>query len=822
MAEKPPSKRRSPRSRSTAVSSLKRDVLRHVLHSLGADPERAGGYAYFRALALAVRDRLVAQWIRTQREYYDRSAKRVYYLSLEYLPGPLLSNYLHSTGLYEEAREALADLGHDLETLAAHEWDPGLGNGGLGRLASCYLDSMATLGIPAYGYGIRYDYGLFYQVIENGEQVEHCDNWMRRGNVWEFERQEHTYPVRFYGRVRERLDADGRLAHDWVDAETVMAMAHDVLVPGYRNAQAVNMRLWAAKASRDFNLQFFNAGDYVGAVEDRVRGENLSKVLYPSEESAAGRELRLKQQYFFVAATIQDILRRHRKIRAPWSDLPDYVAIHLNETHPSIAIPELLRVFLDEERLGWEEAWDICRRTFAYTNHTILPEALETWPAELLGRLLPRHLQLIYEINRRFLAEVPDQGELRRRVSLVDDGGGRRVRMAHLAVVGSSRVNGVSALHTDIIRESVFRDLHGLFPERFVNVTNGVTPRRWLHQCNRGLAALITEAIGDGWVRDLAELGRLEPLAEDGAFRERWRRVRRANKDRLAAYLVRRTGVAVDPASLFDVQVKRIHEYKRQLLNLLRVVVLYHRIVDDPTAPVVPRTVLFGGKAAPGYALAKRIIALVHAVAERVNRSPDVAGRLRVVFAPNYSVSQAEVIVPATDLSEQISTAGLEASGTGNMKFALNGALTIGTLDGANIEIRDAVGAENFFLFGRTVTEIGELRARHTNPWGFVEQDPELRRALEAVARGAFCPDRPGFFDPIVDSLLKYGDRFFVLADFRAYLEAQAEVDRLWADPDDWTRRSIRNTARMGWFSSDRAIRQYAAEIWGAQPLGSR
>ncbi|MHB8766743.1 MAG: glycogen/starch/alpha-glucan phosphorylase, partial [Deferrisomatales bacterium] len=696
----------APRSRvrGNPVSRLKRDVVRHALHSLGADPERADGYTYFRALALAVRDRLVARWIRTQRQYYDRRAKRVYYLSLEYLPGPLLRNYLHSTGLYPVAQEAMAELGQDLEALADGEWDPGLGNGGLGRLASCYLDSLATLGIPAYGYGIRYEFGLFYQVIEGGEQVERSDHWMRRGNVWEFERQEHLYPVRFYGRVRELADAAGRLCHEWTDAETVMAMAHDVLVPGHRNGQAVNMRLWAARSSREFNLQFFNAGNYAGAVEERVRSENLSKVLYPSEESEAGRELRLKQQYFLVAATLQDILRRYRKVGAPFADLPEHVAIHLNETHPSIAIPELMRVLVDEKGLEWDDAWDACRRTFAYTNHTILPEALETWPVELLGRLLPRHLQIIYEINRRFLEEVdaaaPGDGDLRRRLSLIDDGPVRRVRMAHLAVVGSATVNGVSELHTRILRESVFRDLCGRYPDRFVNVTNGVTPRRWLHQCNPGLSDLITEAIGERWVVDLDELRRLEPLADDPAFRERWRRTRGESKARLAAYLARRTGLEVDPRSLFDVQVKRIHEYKRQLLNVLRVIVLYHRILDEPSAPVVPRTVLFGGKAAPGYLLAKQTIALIHAVAARVNPSPEVGGRLRVVFAPNYSVSQAEKIVPATDLSEQISTAGLEASGTGNMKFALNGVLTIGTLDGANVEIRDAVGAENFVLFG--------------------------------------------------------------------------------------------------------------------------
>ncbi|MBI5016403.1 MAG: glycogen/starch/alpha-glucan phosphorylase [Deltaproteobacteria bacterium] len=800
------------------AEELRRDLLRHVVASLGSDPEHLDPARVCRALALTVRERLARNWIETQRSYYERRGKRVYYLSLEYLPGRMLLNGLHSLGLVDAAREAVAALGQDLEAVAEREWDPGLGNGGLGRLASCFLDSLATLDVPAYGYGIRYDYGIFYQTIEKGEQVERCDNWLRAGNVWEFERPENLYQVRFGGRVRESLDNAGRLRCEWVDADTVMAMACDMLIPGYANGRAVSMRLWAAKSSREFDLRFFHAGDYIGAVEDRVRSENISKVLYPSEEAEAGRELRLKQQYFFVAATLQDILRRHRKLHATFESLPDEVAIHLNETHPAIAVPELLRLLIDEEGLGWDEAWGICERTFAYTNHTILPEALETWPVELMGRVLPRHLQLIYEINRRFLDRVAERvgsdSELRRRVSLIEEGPVRRVRMAHLAIVGSTSVNGVSALHTKILRERVFRDFHDLYPERFNNKTNGVTPRRWLLQCNPPLSALIGERIGWGWVRDLEELQRLEPLAEDPEFRSRWRRARQENKVRLVAYLERRVGAQVDPASLFDVQVKRIHEYKRQVLNVLHVIALYHRICDDPGADVVPRTVLFGGKAAPAYFLAKRTIALIHAVAEVVNRDPRVAGRLKVLFLPNYCVSQAEKLVPAADLSEQISTAGLEASGTGNMKFALNGALTIGTLDGANIEIEEAVGSGNLFIFGHTAEELAALRGRGYDPRAYRDQEPELARALDDIARGAFSGGDRSTFWPVVDSLLHRGDPFFVLADFRPYLTCQEAVSRLFRDPEEWTRRSILNTARMGRFSSDRAIAEYVKEIW--------
>ncbi|NTU59771.1 MAG: glycogen/starch/alpha-glucan phosphorylase, partial [Deltaproteobacteria bacterium] len=648
-----------------AAEALREEILRHVVSSLAHDAQRASPAVLFRGLALAVRDRLARRWIETQRSYYARNAKRVYYLSLEYLPGRFLLSCLHASGLYETARDAVASLGTDLDALSELEWDPGLGNGGLGRLASCYLDSLATLGVPAYGYGIRYDYGIFFQALEDGEQVERCDNWMRVSNVWEFERQESLLEIRYGGSVEERVGPDGQLLHDWVSTDNVMAMACDLFVPGYRNDQVVNMRLWAAKASREFDLRFFHAGDYIGAVEDRVRSENISKVLYPSEEAEAGRELRLKQQYFFVAATLQDILRRHKKGDAPLTDLPDEVAIHLNETHPAIAIPELLRLLVDGERLPWDDAWDVCLRTFAYTNHTILPEALEKWPVELLGRLLPRHLQLILEINRRFLADVerrfPGDGERRARVSLIEEGPVRMVRMAHLAVVGSSSVNGVSELHSRILRESVFRDLYELYPERFNNKTNGITPRRWLLQCNQGVSALVTGAVGEGWVRDLDRLRDLAPFAEDAGFREEWRRARAANKERLAAYIQRRVGAAVDPASLFDVQVKRIHEYKRQLLNVLRVVTLYNRMRERPDAEVVPRTILFGGKAAPSYYLAKRTIALINGVARVVEADPAVAGRLRVIFLPNYCISQSEKIVPATDLSEQISTAGMEA-----------------------------------------------------------------------------------------------------------------------------------------------------------------
>jgi len=804
------------------VAGLKKDIIRHIVSSLGSDYARRSEYNYYHGLALAVRDRMIDQWIKTQRSYYDEEAKRVYYLSMEYLPGKSLLNNLHCLGIYSVAQQALADFGLKLEDLAEVEWDAGLGNGGLGRLASCYLDSMATLGISGYGYGIRYDYGSFHQVIDGGAQVERPDNWTQRGNPWEFDRGRFLHEVNFYGRVHSWVDEHGRLRYDWVDTERVLAMACDLLVPGYRNGQAINMRLWAAKSDTEFNLDFFNTGNYIGAVEAKVRDENISKVLYPSDELQEGRELRLRQQYFFVAASLQDILRRYRKKHESFDKLPDMVAIQLNDTHPTIAIPELMRILLDEELLEWDEAWALCTRIFAYTNHTILPEALETWPCSLVERVLPRHMQIIYEINHRFMQWLdetcppnhPDPDGRKARLSVIQEHPYKAVRMANLAIIGSFSVNGVAALHSEIIKARVFPDFFHVYPERFNNKTNGVTPRRWLNQCNPELAALIDDKLRGSWLCHLERLQELTPHADDPDFRARWKDVKRANKERLASYVRRKLGFECNLDAMFDVHVKRIHEYKRQLLNVLHVITLYNRLKTRPERVFTPRCVFFGGKAAPAYAMAKLVIRLVNGVADAVNNDPEVGGRLQVVFLPNYCVSQAERIIPATELSEQISTAGYEASGTGNMKFAMNGALTIGTLDGANVEMLAEIGEENMFIFGHTADEILALRHNGYNPWQYYESDWELEKALDMISDNAFSPYTPGLFRPITDALLHHGDHFCVLADYRAYVECQEEVSLLYRDSDEWTRRSILNTARMGKFSSDRAIAEYARDIW--------
>ena len=807
------------------VAGLKRDIVRHIVSSLGLDYARRGAYNYYHGLALAVRDRLIDQWIRTQRSYYEDQSKRVYYLSMEYLPGKSLLNNLHCLGIYDEAKQALAEFGLALEDVAEVEWDAGLGNGGLGRLASCYLDSMATKGVSGYGYGIRYDYGMFHQVIENGTQVELPDNWTQRGNPWEYARGRFLHEVRFFGRVNTWRDKHGRLRHDWVDTEKVLAMACDLIVPGYRNGHAINMRLWSAKSDTEFNLAYFNTGDYIGAVEAKIRDEVISKVLYPRDEELKGRMLRLSQQYFFVAASLQDILRRYKKKYTTFDKLPEMVVIQLNDTHPAVAIPELMRILVDEELLEWDTAWDLCTRVFAYTNHTVLPEALETWPCSLMERVLPRHMQIIFEINHRFLQwaaqSAPDHlqsGEARAGLSIIQEHPEKAVRMAHLAIVGSFSVNGVAAMHSEILRKSVFPDLHALFPDRFRNITNGVTPRRWLNQCNPALGALISETLPGDWRCHLERLRDLEPHADDAEFRNRWRAVKRANKELLADYVQRKVGIDCNRDALFDVQVKRIHEYKRQLLNVLHVMTLYNRIKADPDGDFTPRVVFLGGKAAPGYRMAKLIIRLINAVAKVVNSDPQVGGRLQVIFLPNYCVSQAERIIPATELSEQISTAGYEASGTGNMKFALNGALTIGTLDGANVEMLAEIGGENMFIFGHSAEEIVALRRGGYNPRHYAERDPELQAVLGMIQQNTFSPGIPGLFAPITDALLHGGDPYCVLADYRAYLDCQERVGRLYRDPDEWTRRSILNTARMGKFSSDRSVVEYAATIWGIRP----
>ncbi|MEN6438456.1 MAG: glycogen/starch/alpha-glucan phosphorylase [Syntrophobacter sp.] len=806
-----------------SLDTLAADIQLHIVTTLGNELFGKDKFRYFNGLAYSIRDRLIRMWLDTQRTYYDSMVKRVYYLSLEFLPGRFLMNYLTNMGMEQGCREVLERLGLSLDDIEEVEYDAGLGNGGLGRLASCYMDSIASLRIPGYGYGILYDYGIFYQNIVNGCQEESCDNWRRQGSPWEIVRRELLYEIKFHGRSESYLDSEGQRRYRWVDTQNVMAMPCDILVPGYACGHVTNMRLWAAQSSRDFNLTEFNRGDYIGAMHDKVVSENISKVLYPNDKMEQGKELRLKQQYFLVAATLQDIMRRHRKQHGAIDGFADHVAIQLNDTHPSIAIPELMRLLLDVEMLSWEQAWDICTNTFAYTNHTVLPEALETWPEELIGHLLPRHLEIIHEINRRFLRDVAAAypGDARRleSMSIIEEGHEKRVRMANLAIVGSHSVNGVAALHTQILKDSLFNDFHLYYPQKFKNITNGVTPRRWLLQANPALSSLITEAIGPGWECDLYRLRGLIPLADDARFRHAFAEAKLQNKKRLARYVLRKMSMGIDPHSMFDCQFKRIHEYKRQLLNILHVITRYKRIKENPNGDFTPRTVLLGGKAAPGYFLAKLIIKLFNSVAEVVNTDPDVRGRLRLLFLPNYCISQAEKVIPAADLSEQISTAGMEASGTGNMKFAINGALTIGTLDGANVEIREEVGSENFFLFGLKAEEVEHLRQTGYNPLSFYENDPELRHAVDLIASGGFSPGEPGLFMPIVDALLRQGDFFMLLADYRSYVDTQDKVDLLFTDTDEWTRKTILNTANMGKFSSDRAVLEYASGIWGVQPL---
>ena len=703
------------------------------------------------------------------------------------------------------------------------EWDAGLGNGGLGRLAACFLDSMATLGLPAYGYGIRYEYGIFLQKIQNGYQVETPDSWLRYGNPWELPRPEFLYPVKFYGRVESHSGPDGRPRFQWVDTDDVMAMAYDVPVPGFGNNTVNTLRLWAAKATRDFDLAYFNSGDYVAAVENKNQNENITRVLYPSDNNYKGKELRLKQEYFFVAATLQDAVRRYKKTHETFDDFSAKVAFQLNDTHPAIAIPELMRLLMDEERLEWGPAWDIVSKVFGYTNHTVMPEALEHWSAGMVEQMLPRHMQIIREINRRFLEQVSlkypgDHGQLGQ-MTIITEGPEPQVRMAHLAIVGSHSVNGVAELHTQILREKVFPGFNEFFPGKFNNKTNGISHRRWLRGCNPELAELITKKIGPDWIHDLTLLKKLEPLADDALFREKWLVVKRSNKIRLAEYIRKNNNLEVSIDSMFDCQVKRIHEYKRQLMNILGVIAQYYRIKDEPKGQHVRRTVIFSGKAAPSYYLAKLIIKLINAVADVVNNDPDIGDNLKVVFLANYGVSLAELIMPAADLSQQISTAGMEASGTGNMKFALNGALTLGTLDGANVEIMQQVGQDNIFIFGLKAEEVLALRQQGYNPRDHYQNQPELKRVIEQIGRNYFSPQELGVFNPIIDALLDNGDYYLVLADFAAYMACQDLAGKTYRQREQWIRKSIINVANMGKFSSDRSIAQYASEIWGIEPL---
>jgi len=798
------------------VPAIRQSVLDNLAFLQARYPAIAAPYNWYMALGYSIRDRLLERWIASVKTYAAPDVKVACYLSAEFLIGPQLCSNLLNLGIGAEVREAMQSLGQDLDALMALEAEPGLGNGGLGRLAACFLDSLATLEVPAIGYGIRYEFGIFEQAIRDGWQVELTDKWLQKGSPWEVIRPEVNYTVHFGGHT-EVDPAPGGWRVRWLPARQVKGVACDIPVPGYRVETCNTLRLWKSEAVESFDLEDFQVGDYYGAVAEKVTSETLSKVLYPNDEPEAGKRLRLMQQYFFVSCSLQDMLRQLEMKGAPVTRFAELCAVQLNDTHPSIAVAELMRLLIDEHDLPWDTAWGITRQALAYTNHTLLPEALETWGLPLFRDLLPRPLEIIFEINRRFLDEVrqryPGDGERIRRMSLIDESGDKRVRMAHLATVGSHAVNGVSVLHSRLLRETVLRDFADLWPERFRNVTNGVTPRRFLVLANPPLARLLDEAVGGAWASDLGQLRRLGPLAGDAAFQERWRAARRWSKERLASRIREATGVAVDPDALFDVQVKRIHEYKRQHLNVLHIIALYQRLLRDPGLDMAPRCFVFGGKAAPGYHMAKLIIRLVNGVAEVVNNDPVVRGRLSVAFLPNFNVSSAQQIYPAADLSEQISTAGKEASGTGNMKFMLNGALTIGTLDGANVEIREAAGSDNFFLFGLDAGEVARVQAAGYRPRDFYERDAELRAALDALGDGSFARGDATLFRPLLDALLERDD-YLLLADFRAYLEAQAAADRAFRVPADWARKSILNTAGSGRFSSDRAIREYCGDIW--------
>jgi glycogen phosphorylase len=805
-----------------SVADLKQSFLDNLFCGLGRVPMAATRNDAYTALALTVRDRVFKQGVRTMEAYAEQDARVVAYLSAEFLPGPHLANNLLNLGLTENARQAMQELGINLDHLIEQEDEPGLGNGGLGRLASCYLDSLASLEVPAIGYGIRYEFGIFDQTIKDGWQVEITDKWLRLGNPWEIARPEITHQVKFGGRAEPWTDEQGRYRVRWVPATVVVGVAYDTPILGYRVGTCNHLRLWKAEAVESFDFAAFNHGDYYRAVEDKVHSENITKVLYPNDEITQGKTLRLQQQFFFTSCSLQDMIRVHLLLKRPLDKFHKKWAVQLNDTHPAIAVAEMMRLLVDEHQMDWDTAWNVTRNTFAYTNHTLLPEALEKWSVGLLGELLPRHLEIICEINRRFLDEVRarfpgDDGRVER-MSLIDESGVRYVRMANLATVGSHRVNGVARLHSELLKQTVMHDFAELWPEKFCNVTNGVTPRRFVAISNSPLAQLITDRVGEGWLRDLDQLRKLEPLADDAAFQQQWRAVKLTAKRDLTALIEQRTGVKVNPESLFDIQAKRLHEYKRQHLNVLHILTLYLRLKQNPQADMPARTFIFGAKAAPGYVMAKLIIKLINSVAGVVNNDPVVRDRLKVVFFPDYNVKNAQHIFPAADLSEQISTAGKEASGTGNMKFSLNGALTIGTLDGANVEIREEVGPENFFLFGLDAEQVQDLKSRGYRPREYYDRSFELRVVLDFIASGALAGGDTGLFQPLVDNLLR-DDPFLVLADYEAYVECQAQVSALWKDPSAWTRKSILNVARMGKFSSDRSIRDYCELVWKVKPV---
>ncbi|MEN9383894.1 MAG: hypothetical protein RL323_1037 [Pseudomonadota bacterium] len=800
----------------TDVPALKKAIANKLMYVVGKDPQSARAEDWLHAAAYAVRDHLVGRWVTTTHAQYTQKSKRVYYLSAEFLMGRAFGNALLALQLRDTVKQALADFGVDMDAVADLEPDAALGNGGLGRLAACFLDSMATLGLAGYGYGIRYDYGMFRQTIVDGRQVEVPDYWLTHGHPWEFPRPEVTYRVQFGGHVVYNGDR-----YDWVDSHDVLAMAYDTIVPGYGTQATNTLRLWSAKATEEINLEAFNRGNYMAAVESKNHSENVSRVLYPDDSTLSGRELRLHQEYFFCSASVQDLLRRYLQTHTTFDELPNQVSIHLNDTHPVLAIPELMRLLVDVHELPFAEAWRLCKKVFSYTNHTLMHEALETWPVDMLGRVLPRHLQIVFDINALFLGQIAKQHvgdhDLLRRVSLIDESGERRVRMAYLAVVTSHSINGVSALHSELMKESIFADFARLWPERFNNKTNGVTPRRWLAHANPALSAVLDDHIGTDWRRDLSQLSQLKEIKAQAKLATAVQKAKNANKARLAKWLKEHMGVVAPAGALYDVQVKRIHEYKRQLLNLLHVIHRYQRLVANPASVEVPRLVVFAGKAASAYHMAKLIIRLINDVAHTINNDPRVADKLKVVFIPNYSVSLAEMIIPAADLSEQISTAGTEASGTGNMKFALNGALTIGTLDGANVEILENVGDDNIFIFGNTTPEVAAIRRAGYQPRAYLDANPGLNAVLAAIRDGLFNPEDPGRYQAIYDVLVNWGDHYLLLADFASYVKTQARVDAAYQDSKGWARMAVNNIAGMGPFSSDRTIAEYADNIWHAK-----
>jgi starch phosphorylase len=815
---------RGPDDERTALDkeAIKNSFLDDLFYMQGKFAALATRNDYYMALAYAVRDRMLQRWISTAATYTQEASRTVAYLSAEFLVGPQLGSNLLSLGISEIVRKGMSELGLDLEELLRQEEEPGLGSGGLGRLAACFIDSLATLEIPSLGYGIRYEFGIFQQQIVDGWQIEKTDKWLRFGNPWELARPEWAVSVKFGGTTEHYIDDQERPRVRWMPHKVVHGVPYDTLILGYRTNTTNTLRLWSAEAPESFDFAAFNSGDYYGAVNQKVTSENLSKVLYPNDEQLRGKELRLEQQYFFVSCSIQDMFRVVRTQGVPLEKFHEKFAVQLNDTHPAIAIAELMRLFIDEYALPWAEAWSVTSRTFAYTNHTLLPEALERWPLEVFGRVLPRHLQIVYDINAHFLEEVRmrflgDEDRIRR-MSIIDENDQRYVRMAHLACIGSHAINGVAALHTELLERDVLKDFYELWPQKFSNKTNGVTPRRWMALSNPPLSALITEHIGDGWIKDLAELKKLEPLAEDAAFRARWRDIKLENKRSLAALALERTGIRIDPDSMYDVLVKRIHEYKRQHLKILHIVSLYHGLKSNPGLPVVPRTFIFGGKAAPGYHLAKLMIKLITSVGDVINRDPDMRDRLKLVFLPNFNVTNGQHVYPAADLSEQISTAGKEASGTGNMKFCMNGALTIGTLDGANIELREEIGAENFFLFGLSVEEVVALKSRGYRPMDYYAANQHLREVIDLIRGGFFTRGDTTLLQPLMDNLL-HVDPYMLFADFASYIECQEKVSAAYRDPEHWTRMAILNTARSGKFSSDRSIREYSRDIWRVQPV---